>query len=331
MDFKETLSALCAASNEYASELAGTALSEFARVKRSPLGNVYGEIKGKSDYSILLDAHLDEVHFIVTSIDQDGFLHIDKVGGPDLRPLSGAEVTVFAAKPLYGIVCKYELEDGKAPDVDKIKIDIGFSGPEAQKRVKPGDRVTFLQPSEFCLNNKITAKSLDDRAGVACLLLVAQKLKNAGEIPCNVQLLFSQFEEIGGMGALTGTNLLNPDEAIAVDVGFGDNMGVEEDKCQKLGQGPQIGFSPVLSSKITEKLCSIADKKGVSYMRDVCGGRTYTNADNIFSALCGIPCGLVSIPLRSMHTPVETVDFSDIEMTADLIFDYIMSGGTMNE
>ena len=62
-------------------------------------------------------------------------------------------------------------------------------------------------------------------------------------------------------------------------------------------------------------------------MRDVCGGRTYTNADNIFSAVCGVPCGLVSIPLRSMHTPVETVDFSDIEMTAQLIFDYVMSGG----
>lgn len=327
MDLKKTLSELCNASNEQAAQLAAEYLSEFTSPERSALGNVYGLLKGKKDYTILIDAHIDEVHFVVTSVDDDGFLHIDKFGGPDLRPLSGAEVTVFAAKSLYGVVCKYELEDGKAPSADIIKVDIGFSGDEAKKRVKPGDRVSFNQSSLILLNNKITAKSLDDRAGIAALLAAAEKLKNAGEIPVNAAFLFSQFEEIGGMGALTGTNLLRPDEAIAVDVGFGDNIGVDEEKCQKLGKGPQIGFSPILSGKITSKLCSLAEKRGYDYMRDVCGGRTYTNADNIFSAVCGVPCGLVSIPLRSMHTPVETVDFSDIEMTAQLIFDYVMSGG----
>ncbi len=329
MDIKNFLPELCRKSGGEAFEAVKSALSEFAEVKDSPLGNIYGIMKGKSDYSILLDAHIDEVHFIVTSIDKDGFLHVDKFGGPDIRPLSGAEVTVLGANALYGVVCKFETDDKKAPAVDKLKIDIGFNGKEAEKRVKPGDRVVFNQAPKTLLNGCITAKSLDDRAGVAALLLAAQKLKAAGELPVTVQFLFSQFEEIGGIGAQTGSFALCPDEALAVDVGFGDNVGVEADKCQKLGKGPQIGFSPILSSKITKKLCGIAKEKNIDYMSDVCGGRTYTNADNIFSTLSGVPCGLISIPLRSMHTPVETVSFSDIETTADLIFDYVYSGGIM--
>lgn len=329
MDIKNFLPELCLKSGSEAFETAKSALSEFAEVKDSPLSNIYGVMKGSSDYSILLDAHIDEVHFIVTSIDKDGFLLVDKFGGPDIRPLSGAEVTVLGASALYGIVCKYDITDKKAPAVDKLKIDIGFDEKEAKKRVKPGDRVVFNQVPKMLLNSCITAKSLDDRAGVASLLLAAQKLKAAGKLPVTVQFLFSQFEEIGGMGAQTGSFALCPDEALAVDVGFGDNVGVDADKCQKLGKGPQIGFSPILSSKITKKLCDIAKNKGIDYMSDVCGGRTYTNADSIFSTLSGVPCGLISIPLRSMHTPVETVSFSDIESTADLIFDYVYSGGIM--
>lgn len=328
MDINYLLTKLCNASTEQATEIAKDLLGEYTKTEISPLSNVYGIIEGETDYKLLLDAHIDEVHFIVSSIDKDGFLHLDKFGGPDIRPLSGAEVTVLAAKPLYGIVCKYDQKDDKIPSTKDLKIDIGFNRNEAEKRVKPGDRVVFNQPPEMLINNRITGKSLDDRAGIAALILTAEKIAECGKKPpVTVQFLFSQFEEIGGMGASTGSFSLCPDEAIAVDVGFGDNTGVSEDKCQPLSKGPQIGFSPVLSNKITKRLCDIAGKMKIDYMRDVCGGRTYTNADNIFSSLYGVPCGLVSIPLRSMHTPVETVDFADIQMTADLLFEYIMSGG----
>ena len=128
--------------------------------------------------------------------------YIDKFGGPDLRPLSGAEVTVFAAKPLYGVVCKYELEEGKLLLPIKLRLTSVFRETR-RKRVKPGTECPLTNRRSFFSNNKITAKSLDDRAGIAALLAAAEKLKKCGRNSRKRRFLFSQFEEIGGMGALT--------------------------------------------------------------------------------------------------------------------------------
>ena len=109
--------------------------------------------------------------------------------------------------------------------------------------------------------------------------------------------------------------------------GFAQYPGCPDESCGKLGEGPMIGFSPVLSRAISKKLASVADEKGIKWQYDVCGGRTGTNADDIAVTAGGIPCGLLSIAQRNMHTPVEVVDCDDVENTARLLAAYIRSGG----
>lgn len=333
MELKNTIMSLCDASLDNAAEIAGNMLSEYTQVSRSKLGNIFGMIPGNTNYTILLDAHIDEIHFVVTAIDENGFVKVSKCGGVDIRVLSGSEVTVWGAEPLYGVFCALpphlkKDKDGLAAPLDELAIDIGFDQKKAKARVKPGDRVTFRQSPKALLGDTITGKSLDDRTGVAALLSVADRIRNSGQPPfCNIAFQFSEYEEIGGMGAKTGSFSLAPDEAIAVDVSFGDNIGVADENCKPLGKGPLIGISPVLSPDITNRLCTIAEKNNITFQTEVMPGRTFTNADNILTSLAGIPCGLVSIPLRSMHTAVELISLCDVEATAELIYQYIVGGG----
>ena len=337
MDLRKTICDLSNASFEDAYSLAENILSKYSEVSKSALGNITGYIKGISDYTILLDAHIDEIHFVVTSIDNKGFLKVAKCGGIDARVLTGCEVTVWGKKTIFGVFCSVpphlkKNDDGKASSIDELSIDIGFSRDQAEKIVSIGDKVSFRQNAMHFLGNNITGKALDDRSGVASLLYFAYKISNLRKLPpVNVIIQLSQFEELGGMGAKTGSFASSPDEAVAVDVSFGDNVGLSEDKCKKLGCGPMIGIAPVLNQSISDKLISVSSKSDIRYQIEVMSGTTGTNADNILTSLSGIPCGLVSIPLRSMHTPVEVVNLDDVSNTAELLYNYIMDGGICNE
>ena len=143
-------------------------------------------------------------------------------------------------------------------------------------------------------------------------------------------LLFSDAEELGMRGAAAASFGIRPDEVIAVDVTFGDGIGISAEECGKLGGGPMIGFSPVLDSGVSKKLCKVAAENGIAYAPEVMGGRTGTNADVLSAAESGAKTCTVSIPLRNMHTEVETVSLTDIESSAELLAKYILSGGLLN-
>ena len=153
-----------------------------------------------------------------------------------------------------------------------------------------------------------------------------EKLKRE-KLNIKFTFLLSSREEIGHLGAKTSAYKIMPDEAISVDVSFAKQPGVSNDKYGVLGKGPMIGIAPSLSTKITDSLKEIAQRENIPHQFEVMKGRSGTNADSISLIRSGIPCGLVSIPQRYMHTGVEIVNYGDLENITELLFNYAKQGG----
>ena len=279
-----------------------------------------------SGYHFLLDAHLDEIGMIVRGISDDGFLKVAPVGGIDRRMLLGSEVSVWGKEELFGVISTLPPhlqndDEKKAPEFDDISIDIGMTKGEAEKLVSPGDRVTFRRNFNELYGTRISSSVLDDRCGVAAIILALDELK---DINAKITVLFSSQEEVGTRGAKTGAFAKNVDEAIAVDVSFGYTPSCKKSECGELGKGPMIGFSPILNSEMSKKLVSVAEKNSINYQHEVMGGgHTGTNADVITVTESGIKTALISIPEKYMHSPIEIIDTDDVENTAKLIAAYI--------
>ncbi|OJU16243.1 MAG: hypothetical protein BGN88_00070 [Clostridiales bacterium 43-6] len=333
---KDLLFQLCAAVgvpgvNE-ASLLAAAQLSKYAAVHTDSLGGVVGVIKGESDYNILLDAHIDEIGMLVTTVDDNGFVKVAKIGGIDIRVLPNCRVMIHGTEKVAGVVCSTpphlkKDHDESFDEIDSIYIDTGLSGDAAKKIISVGSRISFdTKPAEL-LNGLITAKSLDDRAGCAALIETARRITARGIPPVTVTISLSAQEELGNRGAITSAFAIAADEAVAVDVSFGQSGDLPAEKCGKLAAGPMLGFSPVLSKDVTAKLEKTAEKNRIKIQYEGMGGNTSTNADVISLTKTGIKSGLLSIPLRNMHTAVETVSVSDVTATAELLTAYIFEGG----
>ncbi len=339
MDIKDILSRLCSApgvgSLDCAAKLSAEILAEYADEVKVENGSVYGIIYGENtDYTIMLDAHIDEIAMIVTSVLDNGFIKVAQVGGLDPRTLAAQRVNIWGKEPIIGVFAStppHIKKDGESElNVNEMFIDACCDN--VKDIVSPGDLVTFRVTPANLLADGFTCKSLDDRSGVASLIYAAYLIKEQGKKPpVNVSFLFSDKEELGGMGAATMSYAHFPNEAVAVDVGFGDYPGFSDDETCKMGKGTMLGFSPTLSNTITQKLKSVAEEKGIPYQYDVMGGRTGTNADRISVTKSGVPCGLLSIPIRSMHTTVENLFVEDLCATGKLLAEYVMKAGVAND
>ncbi len=312
-----------------AAECAYEILSKYAHCRKADGNTVIGEIKGEGDYTLMLDAHIDEVGFIVTDVDENGFVTVKSCGGIDLRTLPARAVTIHGKERVKGVFCSTppHLSSGEIEykDISALKID-SFLSSEARDVISVGDYVTYAATPASLLGNRVTGKAFDNRAGVACLLKVAERMSHE-KLPFNVALVLSDAEELGLRGAKTATFGINPDEAIAVDVTFGDGPDISPDEGKKLGGGAMIGISPILNKDISNNLIKLAKENDIPYGTEVMGRSTGTNSDVISVTRCGVKTGLVSIPLRNMHTDVEVVDIKDIEAAVDLLCEYILKGG----
>ena len=187
-----------------------------------------------------------------------------------------------------------------------------------------GTRGTFRSELRRLAGSRISGKALDDRAGVAAVLLCLDLLKGK-ELACDIAAVFAVQEELGCRGAQTAAFSLHPDAAIAVDVSFALTPDADPVKCGRLGKGPMIGFAPGLDNEWTSSLMDVARACELPFQREVMGGDTGTDADAIASAQTGVRTALLSIPLRYMHTPVETVDLRDVENTGRLMAEWLLS------
>lgn len=296
-------------------------------------GSVYAVIKGKSDYKIMLQAHIDEIGMIVTNVENNGFIKAEAVGGIDVRVLPSCPVIIHSEKPVKGIFTStpphlLKPGDDNFNDINDLYIDTGLES--AKDAINEGDFITFdVNPKEL-LNDFVTGKAFDNRTGCVALLKVAELIKESGTPDNTLVLCFSSAEELGGRGAKVAAYNINANEAIIVDVSFGLSPNSPKEKCSHCGKGTLIGFSPVLSREIIDNLLQIAREKNISYQYEAVGGNTGTDADVISLTRTGIPCGLLSIPLKYMHTTVETVSLSDVDSTAQLMYNYCLERQRFN-
>lgn len=299
-------------------------LKEYGDVTVDCLNNVYCTF-GKG-YHFLLDAHLDEIGFVVKEITNDGFIKVSNVGGIDRRMLLASEVSVWGDKEYRGVISTLPPhlqkagDEKNAPKLEDIAIDIGMTLENAKKHISLGDRVTFNRNFVQLLNNQVCSNVLDNRSGVAAILLCLDELKN---IDAKFTIMFSSQEEVGTRGAKVGPYNKNVDEAIVVDVSFGYTPMCKKSDCGEIAMGPMIGVSPILDKTISQKLINVATDNNIPYQIEVMGGgRTGTNADVISICDYGIKTSLISIPQKYMHSPIEIVDTTDVENVSKLIIAY---------
>lgn len=333
---REDLSRLCSAAGvagqkeivQIATELLNPLVDE---VTTDAMGNVLGfrRCADETAPTVMLEAHLDEIGFLVTHIDDQGFVYVAAAGGIDGRVLTAQEVLVYGDEVYQGVFCStpphLSGKDGELPELGKRGIDVGLTAEEAKAHIPLGSRVTFA-PSVSDLNDHVlSSKALDDRAGMAAILHCLRRLD--GTCPVNVAVAFCVQEELGCRGADPATNRIQPDYAIVTDVSFATTPDADPNHCGKLGKGAMIGISPILDEKMSDTLLALAKENEIPYQYEVMGGRTGTDSDHISGCLCGVPTALLSIPQRYMHTPVEVVDLRDVAAVGDLMAAYIRKGG----
>lgn len=335
METKEILKRLCSErgvsgrENEMLGIIRSLTGAFADEIKQLPNGTVIARI-GRTDSKrhIMLDAHLDRIGLIVTDINEEGFLKVYPVGGMDMRSLAGAVVSVMGKEEIKGVICTLpphlvKKEEGMTKD--DLWIDTGLPAGKVRELFSQGDTASVCCSFRELLGNKVTAPALDNRAGCAVIIRAAQLM--LGKLhDTELSLVFSSQEETNESGAASAAFVLEPDEAVVVDVGFAKQEGVSAGQCGELGRGPVISIAPVLSRKVTDGLISAAGRLGISCDFEVDGGGTGTNADRIAVTAGGIPCAVISVPEKNMHTRTEIVSLDDIENTAAVIAEYITGG-----
>lgn len=340
MDIKSVLKALTeevgvSGDELQASQAAAELLKQYAEdVCVDSFGNVTGVVKSRRENAktLMLDAHIDQVGYIVTYINEQGFLSVGACGSPDVKMLLAQSVTVHGKRDVLGVVSTlppHVQKENKAPEVGDISIDIGMNRQQAEELISLGDRVTVNSGFRELCGDVVSAPAIDDRSGV-CAILAALDMLCGKDLTYDLVISFSAQEETGERGAKQAAFRIQPDECIAVDVSFGQTPDSDPSETAKLGSGVMIGFSAALDKGMSNALQALAKQKEIPFTIEVMPGSTGTNADAVGVSGRGVKCCTLSFPIRYMHTPVECVDLKDIESTSSLICEYA-SGGAEND
>ncbi len=302
-----------------------------AEVGADNVGSSYARVPGTAGGPVLaLVGHIDEIGLHVTHIDEKGFLRFGQVGGWDPVQLVGQRVRLTTRNgPVRGVIGRKPIhllkeEDRKqAPELKALHIDIGArSEQEARERVRVGDVAVIDAPPFELAEGLIVSRALDNRVGCFVAAEAARLVAEAGGAPGDVLALAVAQEETTFAGARTSAFAHDPDLAVVIDVTHAtDQPGVElgEISRHELGGGPVIARGTTLHPLIGELLAEAAEAEGIAFSLESSGRATGTDADAIHLARSGIPTGLVSVPLRYMHSAVELVALADIEAAARLL------------
>lgn len=278
---------------------------------------------------IMLAAHMDEIALMVRDV-VDGFIFVHRIAGIDNRVMPAQPVMVHGKQPLRGIVATRPphltsaAERRKYPTMDDLVVDVSLPADEVTDLVTPGDIITLDVPLIELKGKLVAAKALDDRACVAVLTHCLHELQSM-QHRWDVYAAATVQEESGLIGATTAAYHINPDIAIALDVGFGNQPGISGVNGLDLNGGPAIALGPNIHPKLYDKIVRVADTYEIKYQIEPAPGATGTDAWAIQVAREGIPTALLSIPIRNMHSPVETADMRDLERTGRLLAHFIAS------
>lgn len=301
-------------------------------VVKDKLGNVIVLKKGEGAQPrprVLLAAHMDEVGLMVTGVEEGGFLRFTTVGGVDVRTLLGQEVIVHGVRPLPGVMgakpphLQTPEERKETVLEEKLYIDTGFKDKGQLEQVAPiGSLVTVGRDLQVLAKGRVAGKALDNRAGVMILVGCMQELMGVKH-KADVYGVATVQEEVGIRGAITSTYRINPDLGIAIDVCHGDMPGTQGDEGYPLDKGPVLGCGPHVHRQLLGALKDSAERVGISYQLEPSPTPAGTDAWGIQIGRHGIPTALISIPLRYMHTSVETISTGDLSEASRLLVAFI--------
>jgi putative aminopeptidase FrvX len=289
-------------------------------------GNAIGVLNPKAEFKIMLAGHCDEIALVINRIDESGFLHFDKMGGINPKAAVGMKVSVLGyEKTTTGVIGVNAQHHGGLKNdfgLSDLFIDCGYpSKEEAEKEVQIGDLCVYKTEPEILKNRYISGRGLDNRTGA---FIVAEVLKRLSEKDINVGVYVASTvnEETNMGGAYFAASGINPTMAIACDVTFAtDYPGVNKNKYGdvRLEKGPVLAKGAPINIKINKLLENTANNLDMNVQYELTPRMTGTDADKMRLTGKGVPISLVSLPLRYMHSPVETASFIDIEQEIELL------------
>lgn len=322
MDIKNTLKTVCEAFGPTGHETRVAKIIEdmvrdyVDEIKYDALGNLIA-VRHGAGKRIMLAAHMDQIGFIVTAIDKNGFLRIHPLGGIARNVTLGRRV-VFE-NGVEGVIYFEQTSEGGSFDVDmsRMFIDIGATTrEEAAAKVSVGDAATYA-PGVVDMGARMASPAMDNRAGCAVLIELLRDMQTENEVAC----VFTTQEEVGLRGAKAAAFALEPDMGVALDVTPTGDTPKGARQSVVLGEGPTVKImdsSLICSPAVVEAMRAAADRAGVKYQPEVltAGG---TDGAAMQLTRGGVPAGVISIPCRYVHTPVETVQLSDVEGAVKLL------------
>lgn len=313
------------------------------RVENDAYGTTWATVEGgaKKPRRVMLEAHADEIGFIIKHVTKDGYLRIDRVGGSDTATARGRRIQFLGDKgPVIGIIGntaihlrRDSLGDEKAPKIHELYVDVGASSPAEVKALglRVGHPAVYSDAAIPFGKNRIVGRALDNRMGGFIIAQVIANLSRRKKKPASTVLAVNAVqEEIGGNGAKMAAYELKPDVCVVLDVTHAtDTPGIDHSMHGEvtLGGGPSITHGTCNHPAVIARLMECADKLKISLQHESSSRYSGTDTDVIFTERGGIPCALISLPLRYMHSIVEMADLGDVEKVIDLLTAFVESVG----
>ncbi len=304
-------------------------------IKKDVHGNLTAVLNPGKERSIMIVGHSDEIGLIINYINNEGFIYVRPIGGVDPTILASHKARILTSKGIVpAVIGRTSLhlltnsQRDKKPELNDVWLDIGAKNrKDAEKYVSIGDPVIFGGDFEEMANSTATSRCWDNRIGVYIVAETLRKLAKVKNLKHTVYGVSSVQEETGVWGAGGPAYYFRPNAAIAIDVmPCSDQPEIPKERfgITKLGAGPVITKGVRTNNKLTGEIISTAKKKKMKHQIDVDYGHTWTDADPISQSRGGIAIGVVSVATRYLHSSVETLNLKDIDMTIELLAEFII-------
>ena len=315
-------------------------ISQFAdSVQCDSYGSTWATLKGKTDRIVMLEAHADEIGYMVKHVTKEGFLYLDRVGGSDAATGRGRRLKIFGDQGVVeGIIGNTAIHlrrdvinSEKAPKVHELWVDVGASSDQdvAEMGLRVGHPAVYADGPMELGRNRLVSRAVDNRIGGFMIAQVMKQIAESSiELDFTLVCLNAVQEEIGGYGAKMATHRLKPDLCLCTDVTHAtDTPGLNASMYGKveLGGGPTVTHGTASHPLVVERLIQVSKEKGIPLQHEASSRFTGTDTDSIYQSREGVPSALVSIPLRCMHSVVEMASYDDVETTTGLMRAFVES------
>ena len=309
------------------------------RVEHDAYGNTWATLDARpkdSPYRVMLEAHADEIGFMINYISDEGFLYVIRIGGSDRAITRGRHVRILGDKGevdgVFGHTAIHlrNTANEKVPAWEDLYVDVGAKTKDEvlAMGLRVGHPMVFADGATMLGDRRLVGRALDNRVGGFIIAQVLARLSKKRKRPATVVALNAVQEEIGSKGARMATYRLQPDVAVVLDVTHAtDTPGIAKNKHGevKLGAGPGLTHGTANHPALVQRLMEVAEKEGIPIQHQASSRSTGTDTDDIFASRSGVPSALVSLPMRYMHSTVETVDLDDVDAVVRLLTAFVLS------